>query len=233
MHADLFLQEVVIATGTGTQAFGVPEPNVVELACGGTAATPCGKYMGGQSEPNGQFGVIAVGGSLDQWTYSLTGVGVGFTFSGPKIMELTGSVTSTSAGDLDIYFTDTRFTTAYTGLTLSLNGTSTAPDFVLDYTAFVDDTFAIPAQLQVGELIASGSGCSSLTCVFSSSVSGTGTPPTPYSATEHLHIYHSGAGTTTFSDPAIIATPEPASVILIGSLLPLIMLPLRRKRRLV
>jgi hypothetical protein len=165
----------------------------------------------------GPHGIIDItNGTLGQFTINMTAIGGNLAVS-PDLMSVSGDITSIYAGTLDIEFTDTDYTST-AGLSLTSSGTANPLSSFVSVCAFDDLANAIPASNEFA-------------CVngFGSTGAPVNPPPGPYSLTQRITIVQTGAGTTTMTDPAIIATPEPAAAVLAGSMFLLMMAFLRRR----
>ncbi|RMH35806.1 MAG: PEP-CTERM sorting domain-containing protein [Nitrospirae bacterium] len=209
---------IALNAGSGVQeAEAVP---ILELSSGGTIITITDETAGDGS--NGMPGVVSWSGNIGVFGINFT-AGVSKPMLGqanaPQMHLNSFHVSTTGSGSLTVKFTDTDFTLPLaSGLdqfTSAIGGSTTATvDFFRTYFDETNTAFGQGTQLASLGPYAGG--------LFAPQFSGhsaTGLLPlnSPYSLTMVAQITHSAAGQSTSFDANLIANPEPATIMLLGS----------------
>jgi hypothetical protein len=229
LFAALPVQELTISDGNGN-SFSIDQlGNIVGTT--GTVALVAGNISvdgtGDISVSSNLSGNVVLGSGATAFTIKhATGEGLADT-SLPQIQNQTSVDTdSTGAGTLTIQYTDTTYTNLPGQLVLSgSESTSSIPGTTLTLTESGANGYSIPALGAIGSLGPLTGTSSSSTLTFANAFTGATS-----SLTATAVVVFSGAGNydTTF-DTAEESTPEPASVILFGSLLLGLGVVLRKK----
>ena len=159
-------------------------------------------------------GTISWSFSVGAWSVTvLVGTGEAALGNQPGSMDLTYNVATAGTGTtLTLEFTQFDMTTSYPGWTSTISGNRADSSILTRYTAFADDPNApFGATQQIGSPIGPFATCN---CSSSSSVS----VSPPYSLTQQLEFRSATADRAT-GDAVLVPVPEPASLLLLGSLL--------------
>ncbi len=240
-------RQLVLLSGlfimTASQALAVVKTELFLDAGGGTTATvdvsdlgivTCTGTCGGLVFPAflAPHTTLEVTGSLAQFTINATGVG-GLNASLPTLQDLNQiEAASTGPGTLFTEFTDTDYCTGGEGCegfdfvlsASTVNDTAIAAS-TTDFAAFADGSNAVPAGTLIGAFL----GLTGL----SDSASGTFANPvgTSGSLSSAASLNFSGVGRiqANFQISSVASVPEPASIMLFGTLVGLAALKVRRK----
>lgn len=215
-------------TVTFALAMTIPQAEAVpmlELSSGGTTITITDEDFSAATAttaPDGWAGAGTV-----SWSGSIGVFGISFTAGSskptlgaadaPKMHLNSFNVSTTGAGSLTVKFTDTDFTlplsSGLEAFVSAIGGSTTGT--VNSFTTYFDET---NSAFGTGTQLASLGPFSGSSLSFADQ-SSTGLLPssTPYSLTMIATITHSAAGQSTSIDANIIANPEPATIMLLGS----------------
>lgn len=190
---------------------------------GGCVGSGCATLVG---DINPTAGTTAATGTINGWTISISqGTSnspvVTSTVFGIDMTNLTATCTGApgvgcSVDALAVTYSDINFTTPNSSFVMTYSSTQTGATASTTATAWDDTTntlFGMGTLIgSVGPFVGTGG--------FAGSVSGGGPAgPAPYALTK-LDVFSSGGGPASFSsDDMITGVPEPASVVLFGSVL--------------
>jgi hypothetical protein len=161
------------------------------------------------------------GGTVGDWTVSfLTSV----KSAGIVTMDLSSiDSASTAAGSLIIQFTETDIATAAQAFALTASGHLVSGAGTAAMAAWYDNN---NTPYGTGSLIGS---LGPFSAIYGASVSGGSSGVPLYSLTEQVTLTAAAGGVEWSTDTSVSSVPEPAAVILLGSMLVLCTSKLRRK----
>jgi hypothetical protein len=174
---------------------------------------------GSAGDANPASGAVTFIGALGVWNIN---VSTGVSGSPVPSLDLNSIDVSTAAGHLTIMLSDTEFTTVSpTTVFEQIGGTTAGTVNFSGYSSSSNGLFAETTLINTF----TGLGPAG----FSGNFQDTFNTASPFSLTEVIDVWHTGAGTTSFD--ALVATPVPPTALLLGTgLLGLVGLGWRRKR---
>jgi hypothetical protein len=179
----------------------------LELSSGATTVTVTD---GGTGDANGAVGVVTFIGPVGNFFINVT-TGLSICDINNPYMDLNSVDFSGSSGSLKIRLSDIGFSSpSPAGFIFNVGGTTQG---TISYAGYYDLDNAL---FGTTSLIGSGSftGPGSFADSFSS---GLISPASPLSLTEIINITHSGGYKNTSFDAEMVVTPEPGTILLLGS----------------
>ena len=182
------------------------------LTDGGAVAS--GGCIGGDA--NATTGVVSWSTSIADWSVTAN-TGFGSTVLGPGTLDLsfTGLHTGPTPSTLTIEFTQVSTSPSFPEFYLGIGGTLGSGQTV-SYAAFIDNSntaFGKPVGGQIGSTLVFASAGP-----YSGSTFGTGGGSAAlYSLTQVITITSNGLSTAITSGDATVTTPEPTSLVLLGT----------------
>jgi len=228
---------------TASQAFAVVKTELFLDAGGGTTATidvsdlgivTCTGTCGGLIFPAflTPHTTLLVTGALGQFTIDSTGVG-GVDASAPTLQDLNQiEASSSGAGTLFTEFTDTDyclgaggcFGTQFVLSASTVNDTGIAAS-TTDFAGFADGSDAVPAGTLIGVFMNLTGLSDNASGVFPNPVGSSGS----LSSAANLTFTGTGRIQANFQISSLNTVPEPASILLFGTLVGLVALKFGRK----
>jgi hypothetical protein len=226
-----FLLGLLLVAGLGRTAFATAE---LTLVSGATTITIIDNGVG-DTDPTVGAIATATNISVGAWTVKLSGgdsYSPGLVPDGIDVQTLTAACNDagcqSDANALTVSFSDTDFTTPISNFNTAFSSTQTGPSATTQ-SAYVDTT---------DTLFGTGSLIGTIGPLFSPSGSGSamgGGPSGSSYALTLVDVFTStgpGLATFTVTGGNITGVPEPAAVVLFGTVLALYATSLRRKRKL-
>lgn len=221
--------ELVLSDGTNTATIDVETGNVV------TCTGACGGFT---TVSGTDHGTVIVIGTLGQFDINITGKGDAATID-PTLMNLNQiDVSSTGAGTLSVLFTDTGVTKPADSFLLGVSGVldTQISTSQLDFSALMSGSDfgaqvppgVAPAGTLIGQFLNQTGLVLAASGTFANPLPGT----VPYTLQSQTVFDFTGAGSIqanfTISNNTV---PEPASIVLFGTLLLVTTIGLRRNLR--